>query len=96
VFLLPCFVLATLSPFMVRLAARRLAQVGRVSGWVYASSTTGSIAGVFVSGYYLIDHLTLSQIFRATGLLTLLLGALCRYLDRWLLPGAPATTTAVP
>ncbi|MCL5096256.1 MAG: fused MFS/spermidine synthase [Candidatus Omnitrophica bacterium] len=90
IFLLPCFVLATLSPYMIRLSARHLAQVGRTSGLIYASSTVGSIAGVFVSGYILIDQMSLTSIFRATGGLTVLLGLICPFMDRWLLdPGAP-------
>jgi MFS family permease len=84
IFLLPCFVLAMLTPYMIRLAANQLAHVGRTSGLIYAASTVGSIAGVFVSGYVLIDHLTLGQIFRATGGLTILLGLMCLGLDRWL------------
>lgn len=83
VFLLPCFVLATLSPYMVRLAARRLAHVGRINGLIYAASTVGSIAGVFLSGYVLIDHMSVSRIFRSVGLLTGLLGALCLGMNRW-------------
>ncbi len=83
IFLLPCFVLASLSPFMIRLCARRLAQVGRISGLIYAASTVGSVAGVFVSGYILIDHMNLSHIFRATGGLTIVLGLGCWWLDRW-------------
>lgn len=82
IFLFPCLVLATLSPCVIRWAAAGMEQVGRTAGSVYASSTAGSIAGVFASGYVLIDHLTLSQIFRATGVLTLLLGGLCCLLDR--------------
>ena len=81
IFLLPCFVLAMLSPYVIRLAAKKLAHVGRISGLVYAASTVGSIAGVFVSGYVLIDHMNLSNIFRATGGLTVLLGLLCLGLD---------------
>lgn len=84
VFLLPCFVLATLSPYMIRLAARRLEQVGTISGLIYAASTVGSIAGVFVSGYILIDYLALSQIFRWTGGLILGLAAVTLVMDQWL------------
>src|SRR5262245_1594896 len=51
VFLLPCLMLAALSPFMTRRMSRQLGHVGRVSGMVYGTSTAGSIAGVFVSGY---------------------------------------------
>ncbi len=83
IFLLPCFVLATLSPYMIRLASKQLTHVGRTSGLIIAASTTGSIAGVFVSGYVLIDHMNVSSIFRATGGLTVLLGGLCLLMDRW-------------
>src|SRR5579859_923897 len=41
VFFLPCFVLATLSPYMIRVAAGRLERVGTTSGLVYAASTAG-------------------------------------------------------
>ena len=81
IFLLPCFVLATLSPFVVRLAARHLAHVGRISGLIYAASTVGGIAGVFVSGYVLIDHLSVTHIFQAVGVLMGLLGLMCLALD---------------
>ncbi|HXD00313.1 MAG TPA: fused MFS/spermidine synthase [Verrucomicrobiae bacterium] len=84
VFFLPCFVLAILPPYMVRIAARRLDRVGSVSGFIYAASTVGSIAGVFVSGYIFIDCLTVPQIFQATGILTLALAALSLGLDSWL------------
>ena len=87
VFLLPCFVLATLSPYMVRLAAHHLTHVGRVSGLIYAASTVGSIAGVFVSGYVLIDEMSLSAIFKAMGILTGLLGGMCLLMDRWFTAG---------
>jgi predicted MFS family arabinose efflux permease len=83
IFFLPCFVLAILSPYTIRLAARQLDQVGTISGLVYAASTVGSIAGVFVSGYVLIDY-PLTIIFRATGGLVLFLSGLSLVLDRWL------------
>lgn len=86
IFLLPCFVLAMLSPYMVRLAAKDLARVGRVSGLIYAASTVGSIAGVFVSGYILIDQMALSQIFRVTGVLIVVLAGMCLAMDRWWRP----------
>src|SRR5204862_2296194 len=62
VFFLPCFVLAILPPFMIRLIARRLERVGTLSGLIYSASTAGSIAGVFVSGYVLIDYLAVPDI----------------------------------
>jgi MFS family permease len=83
VFFLPCFVLATLPPYMIRLAARQLENVGTISGLIYAASTVGSIAGVFVSGYVLIDYMDVPDIFRATGALTLFLAGLSLAMDRW-------------
>jgi MFS family permease len=83
IFLLPCVVLAALSPYMIRLATQSLSQVGRSSGFIIASGTVGSIAGVFVAGLILIDVLRLSTIFRLMGVLTLVLGGLCVVFDRW-------------
>ena len=50
------------------------------------SIAMGSIAGVFVSGYVLVDHLGLNAIFRGTGALTVGLGVLSLIIDRWLAP----------
>ena len=86
IFLLPCCVLAMLSPYMIRIATPSLARVGRSSGFIIAASTLGSIAGVFVSGYLLIDEMKVSTIFRAMGALTIFLGLLCLGLDRLVRP----------
>jgi hypothetical protein len=81
-FLVPCLALAVLSPYMIRLATQSLSQVGRSSGFIIAAGTVGSIAGVFMSGFVLIDNLALSTIFRLMGLMTAGLGFLCVVLDR--------------
>ena len=94
VFFLPCFVLAVISPYMVRMAARRLDRVGTISGLIYSASTVGSIAGVFISGYIFIDYLSVTTIFRATGLVTLFLAGLSLAMDKWLRP--PARETEQP
>jgi hypothetical protein len=88
VFLLPCVALAALSPFMIRLSARTLSRVGHASGLIIASSTVGSIGGVFVSGFVLIDRYPMSTIFRLTGVCTILLGMVFVALDRWFLAGS--------
>ena len=82
VFLMPCFALAMIAPYIIRMAAHKLSNVGTLSGTVYAASTAGSIGGVFVTAYVLIDHLSNTEIFRFTGLLTLGLAGLCFALDR--------------
>ena len=84
VFFLPCLVLAVLSPFMIRVTARQLEHVGTISGMIYAASTVGSIAGVFVAGYILIDQDPVPAIFRGVGILTILLAGLTLAMDRWL------------
>ena len=84
VFFLPCFVLAVISPYMIRIASKRLERVGTTSGMIYAASTVGSIAGVFMSGYVFIDYLTVTQIFRATGALAFILALLSLAMDLWL------------
>jgi MFS family permease len=83
IFLLPCFVLATLPPYTIRSVTKQVAHVGRISGLIIAASTVGSIVGAFVSGYVLIDHLGISVIFRVTGALTVALGVLCFASARW-------------
>ncbi len=90
VFLLPCAALAMLSPYLIRLATHNLAQVGRSAGFIIAASTVGSIAGVFIAGFVLIERMKVSTIFQWMGGLTVLLGVLCLALDRWLAPEAPA------
>jgi MFS family permease len=84
IFFLPCFVLAILAPYMIRITARRLEKVGAVSGLIYAASTAGSIGGVFISGYIFIDYLTVTAIFRAMGVLVLFLAGLALAMDFWL------------
>lgn len=87
VFLLPCFVLAMLSPYFIRLTSRQIAHVGRISGLIIAASTVGSIAGVFVAGYLLVDLMALSTIFRGCGLAMLGLAVICWLVDRRFGPG---------
>jgi len=92
VFLLPCIMLAMLSPYVTQICARNLSQVGRASGLIFAASTVGSIAGVFISGYFLLQTATLTTIFYVTGGAIMLLAAACVALNGWLQPPeVPAT-----
>lgn len=83
-FFLPCFILAMVPPWMIRLCASDLSRVGTTSGIIYTAGTIGSIAGVFISGYVLIETMAVPDIFRAVGLATLLLALLAWGLDRWI------------
>jgi len=86
IFLLPCVLLAMLSPYVTQICARNLAHVGRASGLIFAASTVGSIAGVFISGYFLLQTTTLTVIFHVTGCVILVLAAACVALNSWLRP----------
>lgn len=82
VFLFPCLVLAMIPPFLIRWLAPEIARLGRSSGTIIAAGTLGSIAGVIVAGYFLIDLMRLSDIFRLMGGLMILTGAMAGGLDR--------------
>ncbi len=75
-FLLPGFLLGTLSPFAIKLLKKRPDSegVGSVAGKVFFWSTLGSIVGSLAAGFLLIPHFGIDQIFIATGLLLILIG----------------------
>lgn len=54
VFGIPSFVLATVSPFAVKLVDKEYINVGEVSGRISSLSTIGSIVGTFLGGFFLI------------------------------------------
>ena len=93
VFLPPCFVLGMLAPYMIRLCAHSVENVGAVAGKVYAASTMGSIAGVFMPillipqiGSTNVPKLSTEEVFHIVGGLTIGLGVLCWLMDRWFNP----------
>jgi len=90
VFLPPCFVLGMLAPYMIRLCAHSVENVGAVAGKVYAASTMGSIAGVFMPillipqiGSTNVPRWSIEEMFHIAGGLTMGLGVLCWLMDRW-------------
>jgi spermidine synthase len=67
----PVFLLAMVSPFIIRLLTREAGEVGRASGMVYGVSTVGSIAGTFLPTLWLIPALGTSKtLLAAAGFLT--------------------------
>jgi len=96
VFFLPCLVLAVISPYTVRLVAKKLERVGTVSGMIYSASTVGSIVGVFVTGYYLIDNVSVPNIFRFTGGLILFLAIVSLAIDVWLISSSAEPNREAP
>ena len=67
--------LGCVSPYLVKIAARAVDNIGRTVGGLYALSTIGSVAGTALTGFYLIAHLGVNQAFYAVGITLLLLAA---------------------
>lgn len=67
-------VLASASPIAVRLAASSLERLGRTAGLLFSLSTAGSIAGTFVTAFWLVPELGTDEVF-AIGGVTLLVAA---------------------
>jgi spermidine synthase len=59
----PSVLLATVSPFAIRLAARDLAYLGDTAGRLFAVSTSGSLFGTLACTFLLIPFLEMRQIF---------------------------------
>ncbi|BDG59583.1 fused MFS/spermidine synthase [Caldinitratiruptor microaerophilus] len=72
----PALLLALVSPWAVRLAAREIRSVGSTAGVLYALSTGGSIAGTLVTSFFLIPAFGVADLLRSCGLVLLALAAL--------------------
>ncbi len=71
-FVPPVLLLGAVPPFLVRCAATRLEDVGRKSGLLYGSATTGSIVGSFATSYWLVPTFgTRGTLLLAAGLVAL-------------------------
>lgn len=63
------FLLGCVSPYLVRIIAREMHNLGRTVGGLYAISTVGSFIGTLSTGYFLIAWLGVNRIFLLIGLL---------------------------
>lgn len=73
VFGIPSFVLATVSPYAVKLKNQELDKIGKLSGRISSLSTIGSIFGTFIAGFVLIPNLGIRGLILGITLLLLLL-----------------------
>jgi len=69
--------LGCVSPFIIRIAARELRNIGRTVGLFYALSTVGSFLGTLLTGYVFIAYFSVSRIFTVIG--ALLIGLAVAY-----------------
>ncbi len=83
-FFLPCTILGTVSPVVVKLAVRNLDHAGSTVGQIYAFGSVGSIVGTFLTGFWLISWLGTYTIVASVALVLLALGALLALGRRWL------------
>ncbi|HEX2120147.1 MAG TPA: fused MFS/spermidine synthase, partial [Thermoanaerobaculia bacterium] len=73
---IPAFFLGMISPVAVKLAVANLETTGRTVGKIYAFSTLGSIAGTFVTGFYLVARFGTRMTMLGVGVTLLLSAAL--------------------
>jgi len=71
----PLFLLGCVSPYLVRIMAAEMPNLGRTVGGLYALSTVGSFVGTLATGFYLIAWMGVDRIFVLTGGLLVLLGS---------------------
>ncbi|MHB8946010.1 MAG: spermidine synthase [Bacillota bacterium] len=75
-FALPSLLLGTLSPFALKLATKDIAVIGNTAGALYALSTAGSIAGTFITSFWLIPAFSVRLVIQLIGVtLAVLAGA---------------------
>jgi spermidine synthase len=65
--MLPTFLLGIVSPYAIKLATRRLSELGNVSGNLYSLSTIGSIVGTFLTVFILIPTFEINYIIFGLG-----------------------------
>jgi spermidine synthase len=68
------FLLGCVSPYVVKIAAREMHNIGKTVGSFYAISTVGSVIGTLLTGFVLIAYLGVNQIFLLTGAILIALG----------------------
>ncbi len=76
-FILPAALLGTLSPSLAKIAVTRGRHVGSALGSFYACGTAGSIAGTFLTGFWLIFALGNTRVVIVTACILALLGLVC-------------------
>jgi spermidine synthase len=59
--------LGCVSPYLIKIVAREVTNIGRTVGSFYALSTVGSVVGTIMTGFFLIAYLSVTQIFFLVG-----------------------------
>lgn len=72
-FLIPSIALGVVTPLLTTIAARQRQDVGRIIGGMHALAALGSITGVFLTGYLLVQYFGTRQVVFGVSILLLLL-----------------------
>ncbi len=73
------FYLGVVSPYAIKLSAKKLGELGSITGELYALSTLGSILGTFACGFILIPYLSFNFILSVISLSLLGASVLLNY-----------------
>lgn len=82
----PLFLLGCVSPYIIKVSAKELKNIGRTVGVFYSISTVGSFVGTVVTGFFLIAYVSVSTIFNVVGMILIAL-SLCYFIlfrKKWL------------
>ena len=90
----PSVVLGSVSPVAVRLKARSIEKLGRTAGRLFAVSTAGSIAGTFLTSFWLIPELGTDQVLASAAVALILAAAGVALVERLVIAFALALTLA--
>ena len=74
--IVPIFLLGIVSPYAIKLATRRLTELGNVSGNLYSLSTIGSIVGTFLTVFVLIPTFEIDYIIFGLGVTLMVFSSL--------------------
>ncbi len=91
---LPSVVLGSVSPVAVRLKARSIEKLGRTAGRLFAVSTAGSIAGTFLTSFWLIPELGTDQVLASAAIALVLAAAAVALVERLVVAFAVALMIA--
>ena len=81
-FFVPSVLLATVSPYGIKLTSRSLTTIGNTAGYMAAVSSAGSILGTLLTSFFLIPVMGVSNIVHMLGIILLAL-ALLLFLIAW-------------
>ena len=69
------FLLGCVSPYIIKIAAREMRNIGRTVGVFYALSTIGSVVGTVLTGFVFIAYFRVDRIFEVVGAALIVLSA---------------------